>query len=155
MAALESEVKEQIENVVAENVVEISAPKKSRGRPAKNPLLETEVKEGSPAAKKSGAGRPKKKLFDNESKTNLSRQIIGIHLITAKMTGIPELIIDENEAAILADSIVNIAEEYGLAMSGKMGAWAQLIGTAAFIYTPRLIAVKQRVVKEQENLNAA
>lgn len=138
-----------------ENIVELSAPKKKRGRPAAAKLIEQEVgKDTAAPAKKTSARRSKKKLFNDEDKSNLCKQIQGVHLITAKMTGIPELFIDENEAAMLADSVVNIAEEYGLAMSGKMGAWAQLLGTAAFIYGPKMFAVKKRVA-EQAQLNDA
>lgn len=89
--------------------------------------------------------RPKKRpQASNIDSAKLGRQLVGIHLMCAQMTGIHEAQISESEGIALAESIVKICDEYGLAISGKTGATIQLLGTLAVVYVPRVISFEMR-----------
>lgn len=127
--------------------------KRGRGRPRKVPVADgaTPVPV-SAAAPSKRRGRPPKRTaaYSDEEKNSLARQITGLHLIAAKMTGIPEIEISPPEAVCLAEAVANVSSEYGLSMSGKTGAMVQLIATAAMIYAPRFGAIKKRI-NEKKN----
>ena len=110
-------------------------PKRGRGRPPKTETV------GSDTVKKT----VKRKASVN-SVDNLSKQIEGLHIIAASMTGIKVLIISPNESSMLASSIITVCDEYNLSIDGKTGAAMQLLATAAMIYAPRIISIfKQKV----------
>jgi len=130
--------------------IEVTPPtpsKKSGKRGPKPKILEEQSIDGEKTPPKK-PGRRKK--VSDEAKSKLAQQIQGIHLVSSKITGTPELELSEGEAQALAESVLNIASEYDLNLDGKTGAWVQLLGTAAFIYAPRMIAVKRRVIAQQE-----
>jgi len=60
------------------------------------------------------------------------------------VTGIPEIVIQEPEAVLLAQSVANVANEYGLEIDGKTGASVQLFMTVAMIYGPRFLQFRAR-----------
>lgn len=126
----------------AEPVNEGPAPKK-RGRPS-----------GS-TNKTSSADKPKKtRARRTESSESLAQQIMGIHQIAFLATQLPECQITKIEAMMLAESLNNVAEEYGLSLTGKTGAAIQLFGAAAIIYVPRYFSVLDRMKKAEEAKNA-
>lgn len=84
---------------------------------------------------------PKKGVMDTDK---LARQIMGGHLIAAQFLG-PEIAIDETESKMLAESVVNLAEQYDIVVSGKTAAWLGLIATAAIVYGPRVPALVAKV----------
>lgn len=134
-------IEQEIENSRPESniepEIETVAPKK-RGRPRKNPVLdEQSVPEGAPREK------PRKKTPRPDS-NKLASQIMGLHIVAARATGINELMLSDAESIMLAESIITISEEYGLSMSGKTGALIQLAGTLAIIYGPRYIAFQEK-----------
>lgn len=132
-----------IENAATPIEMSGEPPKKRRGRPPKNPELTKE----SPATGAEGPkrGRPKKRvIYDDTKKQLLAKQILGLHLIAAQLSGFNELQISEVESVMLTESIVVVSEEYGLSLDGKTGAAIQLAGTAAMIYLPRFLAIQKR-----------
>lgn len=132
------------EPTVAAEKVETEPPKRRRGRPSNAEKLLEEKTVGASSSTKEK--RTYKKKSDNAipNVENLAKQIQGLHFIAAKMSGFAELIVDERESLMLAESIVNIAREYDLAMSGKTGAMIQLLGVSAIIYLPRFVAINER-----------
>lgn len=67
----------------------------------------------------------------------LGRQIQGIHILAAQITGIEEIILSEGESTELAKSVLSVCAEYDLSIDGKTGAALQLLATAAMLYIPR------------------
>lgn len=124
-------------------------PPKKRGRKS-NAEREALAAAGNPVSPStsSGAkrGRPRKGAVSIDS-TALAKQLQGLHTLGAMLTGIPEMQILPEEAALLADAVKNVAEEYDLELSGKTGAAIQLLATAAMIYVPRLLQVRQRAMQ--------
>ena len=121
------------------------APKKRRGRPPKNPDVQSE---SIPKGSATGAGTAKKKAasktYTASDRVVMGKQLAGMHQMVAMMTGLPELAMSEEEGTMLADAIVNVAEQYDLAIDGKTGAALQLAMTAAMIYGPRALAIRAR-----------
>lgn len=124
------------------------APKK-RGRKSNEErarIAAEQLEAGGPAA--TGTA-PRKKAANRKSYTTadigaMAKQLVGLHQIGAMMTGIPEIQISEQEAAALSAAIVNISEQYDLAIDGKTGALIQILGTAAMIYVPRISLINAR-----------
>lgn len=110
------------------------APKR-RGRPA-----------GS-NAKKTGETPRKTASRKSDDVAAMARQICGLHQMASMVTGLPELVISEQEGFMLAKGVDAMAEEYGLALSGKTGAAIQLFGAAALVYLPRMLLIKARAAK--------
>ena len=128
---------------------EVSPPvKRGRGRPPKNPQASNGAGNEIPgnAAPVAKRGRPPSKLkgLSIEAQANLAKQIQGLHFIAATATGLPELQISDQEAAMLADGIAAVSREYGLSMDGKTGAALQLIAAAAIVYAPRFKSINNR-----------
>ncbi len=126
-------------------------PKRRRGRPkgskTKKAPPETAIpgstgKKATPAPK-AAKGAPR------VDASSMGRQIVGLHLAAATITGIPELQLGDNEGEMLAGALQGIAEEYGLALDGKTGAAIQLAGVCAAIYLPRYVHLKRRIAAAQ------
>ncbi len=136
-------------NQIEEPAPEITPPKKARGRPRKIPIEETigqETERKTRAKKKQG--------FDDADRSALAGQIKGLHEMFALMTGMEFLCITDKESVLLSNAIVTVADEYGLALSGKTGAFLQIIGTFAMVYGPRLmhyrVVIHAHRAKQQE-----
>ncbi|MGH7239490.1 MAG: hypothetical protein ACREHG_05425 [Candidatus Saccharimonadales bacterium] len=133
----------------------ITEPKK-RGRPkgSKNGKIKmdgkpaeavNEVKKDAPKR-----GRPSKKA--SVDKETLANQLIGLHQLGAMVSGVPELALQSQEAAMLADAVISVSKEYDLAIDGKTGALIQLAAACAAIYAPRIMLIQSR--KKQPRLAA-
>lgn len=149
----ENETQNPVENTSEQNPApEISAApapelqtpvKRKRGRPPKNaPQLETLGATGAQTE------APKKRQKTSADKmAGFARQIQGLHQLTAMVTGVPEIMLSDAESQALAESVINMADQYDLAIDGKTGAALQLLGTAAMIYGPRFFAFKGRMAQ--------
>ena len=153
----ETENISQTETIESANPAPETTVPKRRGRPpgsknnASKPLEEKSVNSGTdqPAAKR---GRPKKvDTFSAEAKERMARQVQGIHMMAAQLSGFGEFQISEPEAVMLSDAIINTSNEYGLSLSGKTGALIQLIGTAAIIYLPRFAVINAKIKAKKAN----
>lgn len=127
------------------------APKR-RGRPPKNANLTAEQIEAGGAS--ATAAAPKKKAAAKKAYTAadaglMAKQLVGLHQMVAMISGFPEAMISEGEGKVLADAIVNISEQYELAIDGKTGAMIQLLGAAAMVYVPRAVAANSRLNQQK------
>ena len=127
------------------------------------PPVDYNENEGQEPPKKRGRGRPpgstnkakkedgpkKRKQSTKSDNEKMARQICGIHLVIAQITGIPEIALSENDGVALAESVNNVCDQYDLAIDGKTGALIQLAGTAAMIYGPRVFAFHARMNSAQ------
>ena len=125
---------ENSEDMVIEKPAKRGRPKKVTEKPMTQPV-DTEKPERKKRASKKSA-----KL----SAPKLARQIQGLHLIAATVVG-PEITIDETEAEMLSEAIVNLAEEYDIIPTGKGAAWAGMIAACAMVYGPRIPALIKAV----------
>jgi hypothetical protein len=130
-----------------------AAQPRRRGRPFGSrshaaPLNETPIVEGASPDVEPQKRKRRSKAIDKDA---LAKQLIGVHMIGAKVTGLPFVAIDAQEAAMLADAIENVAREYDLALDGKTGAFIQLIAASAVVYGPRVMqfqALKRQAIRE-------
>ena len=130
------------ESAEVESTFDDEPPKRRRGRPSKKLESLNEEKVGTESAKaKTG---PKKRKFGVDSVDVLAKQLAGVHLMAAVVTGEPLLALSESEATMLASSLVGIAEEYGVMISGKTAATLQFIGVAGMLYVPRLVGIQSK-----------
>lgn len=137
---------------------DVLPPKRRRGRPPKVPHSPDDVTTPQPVASGDAPkrrGRPPKAravpIDTPELRAQLAKQLVGLHLIVAHATGLPELQISEPEGVALADALSAVAREYGLSFSGKTGAALQLFAALAMIYAPRAMAIQKRKSKSAEN----
>lgn len=128
---------------VASETVEAKPPGKRRGRPPNSAKLEAE-KPGASA--KSATPKPTKRgaKMTQEQTSLFAKQLAGLHMMAASITGRPVLQLGDAESMALAQAIGGFAEEYGLSIEGKTGAALQLAGTMAMVYVPRLMIMRQQ-----------
>lgn len=127
-----------------------AAPKRGPGRPRKDQangaspggLGETPI--GAETAKP--RGRPKKERVELD-KGAVARQLMGSHMMMASMLGLPELILTEKQADSMADALIDFSREYDWQPDPKVMASFNLIATAGFIYTPKVLAIVARIKK--------
>jgi len=134
-------------NLAPETVDDIQPPKRRRGRPPKSERLEEQSTSSTQSTPKrtytkKATNRP---TFDSDSTLKLAKQIAGIHLMVASMTQLGELQINDTEAMMLAQSIQTVSAEYDLSLSGKTGAFLQLMATAAMVYVPRVLVINAKI----------
>lgn len=149
MEPITEPITETIETAPIEPV-ETTTPKR-RGRPPGSKNSTAQKLEEKPVSSDSAApaakrGRPKKSEgYTDESRARFAKQVQGLHIMAAQLTGFGEFQISDPEAAMLADALINTSQEYGLSLSGKTGAMLQLLGTAAMIYVPRFAIINQKI----------
>jgi len=116
-----------LENADLETNDQPEQHRKSRGRPA---------------------GERKPKSTQSGKKEKLSaRQLTGIIYLgnsaAASALKAPALEIDEKEAALIADAVVDVLQYYDFEASAKTVAWANLVGTLATVYGLRIWSMMQ------------
>ena len=143
----------EVEEVLTPEIDPTAPPQKRRGRPpGKKPTMGAESVTGG--AQPSKAGRPKasakRAAFSASDVAAMGKQLVGIHLLIVQFTGIPEMQISNDEGQMLAQSVINISEQYDLQIDGKTGAAIQLLATAAMIYGPRAFHYRGRMSQQQQ-----
>lgn len=136
----------------------VTEPPKRRGRPpgSKNrsrdesTLTEASPLDGAPAAKR---GRPRKVHFEIDQAA-LARQIKGTHGLVAFATGMPELMLGDDESNQLAVAFVNFAREFDFEPNPKVMAGLELAGVMGFVYIPRVIKIAGRLKKQRQQRGA-
>lgn len=121
-----------------------AAPKKRRGRPPKDP---SKIREGVGAGTEKTAA--KKNKYSMSDAAQMAQQLQGVHVLVAMMGGMPEMQLTDKEALMLAQSVVNVCNQYDLEIDGKTGAFIQLIGSAGIVYLPRALAIRNRKIAER------
>lgn len=131
-------------------IVEGEPPKKKRGRPFGATSAEKILEEslGSSTGPTASAKPGRKSNAKGKTDPNaLAKNLIGIHMLVATMTGIGEAQISPDEAQQLAVAVCGVCDEYDLAISGKTGAAIQLFAAAAMVYGPRVFMFKMRMAQ--------
>lgn len=126
--------------------------------PADPPPAEAPRKRGRPpgSGKKTGTDGPQKSSTRKAADTaDLGRQIVGLHALIAVATQMPEMQITDAEGEMLARGVTAVAEEYGLALTGKTGAAIQLFAAAGMVYVPRLVMIKAKLAAQRAAQAAA
>lgn len=121
--------------------------KRGRGRPRKDASAAAGPTKETPSGTPPKRGRPPKsdkKVYSVDEIALMGKQLVGLHIMVAQISGMGELAIGDQEGFLLAQSIVNVADQYDLAIDGKTGAALQLAMTAAMIYGPRALAIRAR-----------
>ncbi len=124
-------------------VTEEAPVKRKRGRPPKTggesvtDIPQTEKPATAPKQRKS-----KNQVFD---KSQFARKLQGWHQIAFAVTKLPELQLQDDEAEMLAGDVERLAEEYGVNLGGKMGAWLGLAGSLGLIYAPRALSIYLKI----------
>lgn len=114
---------------------------------------------GAASATDNSSAKPRNsERVDRQKESVLAQQIVAFHQIAAMATRIPELMIDEREAQLLASSIRELSAHYGPVVSGPAMLWVQFVGVAAMIYVPRVPQVALRLAairaaKNRESVN--
>lgn len=125
--------------------------KRGRGRPPKNQTQSAQEKIDATKAQKAPPQSKKKKgEFVEPDMLKLSRQLMGVHAVAARITGLPFVAISDAESLMLAESVTAMAREYDLVVSGKAAATFQLIGALAVIYGPRAVMFKAAKMQAQQ-----
>lgn len=117
-------------------------PKGKPRRPADGTASATGTATGT--ANRAGNARNAERM-DREKTGVLAQQIMAFHQIAAMATSVPELMIDEREAGLLAASVRELSAHYGPVVSGPAMLWVQFAGVAAMIYVPRVPLVAMRL----------
>lgn len=130
-------------------------PKRRRGRPPKDPELQTQTVGIESTEKVKRKYTKRTKTIDPEAMVNLAKQLQGIHLMAASMLKIPEIQINESEAVALAQSLQTVSMEYNLSLTGKTGATIQLMATCAMIYLPRMKYINEKFKKSKPHVVTA
>jgi hypothetical protein len=102
------------------------------------------------AAPNATDGTPKRRkgpsAVKREDVEALARQVMGGHMIVAQFTGIPELVLTEQEAVAVSSSILSTASQFGVDLSdgGKWMAMLGMVATLGMVYVPRVMAIQVR-----------
>ncbi len=77
----------------------------------------------------------------------LADKLVIYHRMVATFTKLPELAISRDEALLLAESGLAVADEFDLEVGGKWAVLGAFVLTAGGIYAPRAIVIAARVDK--------
>lgn len=120
-----------------EEVNETTAPK----RRTRKPRVESgPVPEAAPTSE---AEKPQRRK-SRKPNANAVAQIVGVHKMISLVPGMEAFAIEETEAQILAEGMQGIADEYGVALSGKTGATLNLLIALGMVYGPRFYLLYQQ-----------
>lgn len=129
--------------IEAEKIAISEPPKRKRGRPSN--IDKEKIEKGTTNNSSTSKPTKKKTVYTADSIQLMGKQLVGVHLIAAQVTGLAELQINDSEGVALAQGIVLVAEQYDLSIDGKTGAALQLFFTAAMIYGPRILMVNAKM----------
>lgn len=88
-----------------------------------------------PLAKVTAKGKDKKDI------EKWSRSVMFAHAMLAMKLGRAEFQIDEEEAKLLTEAVIDLSEYYNIKLKGQAGAWAGLIYAVGMVYGPRVGAM--------------
>ena len=114
---------------------------------------QTRKRRGRPPGSKSkspGSGTAQKGIPAYLKPEVIANQLLGVHAIAAKVTGIRELELSAPEAGMLATQISEVASLYDIPVNDKIMAWVGLLSVAVVVYSPRLVAIRARRIKEEQ-----
>jgi len=130
-------------------------PRRGRGRPSN---AERAARESA----KAEAGGTVHNLFESaipkaprspKPKKNLDAiksSIMMLHAMIALKASIPEMVLSEDEAHLLAEAGSNLLDYYQIKIDGKTGAIYAFLYAIALVYGPRAFAVMIRTDKKSQ-----
>lgn len=114
--------------------------------------------EAEPEARTERRGRPKgstgkkKKDREREAQTpeTLTKLLLSCHEMLAALTGIPELLLSQEEAEKMGGAVHDVEVLYGELpyISPEVRAWTNLALTSVLIYWPRYVVIRKREREE-------
>lgn len=126
------------------------------GRPRKSEAQQAPIEKTVEKEQKAAPRRSADKPTPEKVKEAAAKQLFGAHHFAAMMTGLPELAISEQEAAMLADPLIDTMSLLGLPMDlGKYMAPVSLIVAAGMIYGPRVQMIRAKIAAEQQRQRQA
>lgn len=132
------------------------APRK-RGRPplsaaekaARAAAKPRKVREAAPRPRAERVPMPPRASSAPITDEKLKGLLLATHQIAAIALRMPELALDDAEAATMSEAIQHVLTEYNIALSGKTAALIGLAGTCAIVYIPRAVLIKERRLRER------
>lgn len=97
--------------------------------------------------KSSGTSSPRvsgKKASNSASLDALTNTLIIVHAGIASATKIPEMIIEDTEAKVLATAVADVLEQFDIQPDPKVQAIVGLVIAAGSVYGPRVYLIKER-----------
>jgi hypothetical protein len=104
------------------------------------PDITTESEQPEPKPKRA---RKKGKTSEDDIKS-IQVLLQGIHSGLASLLKEPEFNINDNESAMLAKALSDAQNEFGISTNPKAMAVVNLVAVCAFIYIPRIKAIKDK-----------
>jgi len=132
------------------------APRK-RGRPplsaaekaARAASKPRKVREAAPRPQSARQSAPRAVSSAPITDEKLKGLLLATHQIAAIALRMPELALDDAEAATMSEAIQHVLTEYNIALSGKAAALIGLAGACAIVYIPRAVLIKERRLRER------
>lgn len=139
-------IEQEQEPTTVEPVAPVDPVEDAEGSETAKPRKRGPYKKRGTASNEGPRKRSGARKADAES---LGKQIMGIHQMLSLVTGFPELAITDGEGKMLAEACISVADEYGLAITGKAGAAIQLFAACSLVYGPRAIAINTRIREQR------
>lgn len=109
--------------------------RKKRGRKAGS---------GTGTGSGSNGSQNRRKTDSAASVESLARVLAVLHVGIATATKTPEMVLDDQEASLLANATANVLEQFDIRPDPKIEAIIGLIMAAGSIYGPRLYLINER-----------
>lgn len=71
-------------------------------------------------------------------------QVQGLHKMAAMLSGMPALELSAPEADTLGGALYDVAQEYGIVLSGPRAVWIKLIAAVGMVYGPKVLTIAQQ-----------
>ena len=118
---------------------------------------------GNPTSTGTATSRAKSKKTLVIDRAKFAKQVVGAHAFAAHLFTSQLLLIDDREGELLANSLVDVMEQYDLSINPKISAWVGLLAASAMVYGPRVIMLnkmkqaeaQQRAAAARENMTVA
>lgn len=130
---------------VPEKAIDDIAPPRKRGRPAGSKAKPDFETIGEDSVKEAPKRKPTRRNAKKSTPAEFGKQICGIHLMIAMVTGLEEIQLSETEGVQLATAVMDVADQYNLEIDGKTGAAIQLLAACAMIYAPRALMINHKM----------
>ena len=131
-------------------------PTRKRGRPPLSAAEKAARAAAKPRKVREAAPRPRTAPVDVPriasapiTDEKLKGLLLATHQIAAIALRMPELALDDAEAATMGEAIQRVLTEYNIALSGKTAALIGLAGACAIVYIPRAVLIKERRTRER------
>lgn len=80
----------------------------------------------------------------------IEKLLLSLHTMAAVGFQAPELVLAQDDAKLLAEAMVDVAEQYSVTVDPKVAAWAKLCMVAGTIYGGRILQIHLRRKSEKK-----